>query len=602
MSNGQPWWYAQCLANIQSLPGPGNVMCETNHCDNSIVKVYSEKFCNCVSPWPNGCVPIASPPPHCCSYSATSPVVIMEYNCYCCCGCFANNTPVAYDKDRYKPIVEFEVNVDMVYVADDVSLKSWSQRRVLFSAGAGDQGARNMMVKVSYGEGADHDYLLVNRGQLFLLPDRTLKPASALVPGRNSVVKADGTPLGVIALEAGIFKKGMHHVATSRGAASSPDGHLLLAKGIVCGDWALQVGLSSAEARATLPLAKDLDHAPEFGTREYAAKHAQLEHKPFRAIVSGKQVKAASPEEFEALDADDAAYIPENAFAFLTEDQSWDIYNSKDAAIAPPASQAGKENVGYLFTLFGAFYPQIEFYYDERNVMPNAYYFEEYGTSRVIVTGGLARCHVIGFEGLALAIANVVGATTGGPPLNDNGLSCMGMAAYSAVGGVMTHVWYGLGAMPIIKAGLVQLQALFDCIDPTHRGGSDSCMNISTDCRLQAMQAPLSMLPLPHCAGGPPDPALQVAGATVFTGMPKSVVTVSFNMPVDQVTGLQPANYAFAPLAEVLSVRFSPGGAFHVNIEVGLVPNIPYTVTAVGVLSQDQQPLVPGKDSASFKT
>src|SRR5262245_7815494 len=137
MSNGN-WWYAQCLANIQAL---GSTMCPTNHCDASIVKNYSEQYCNCKGAFPNGCVPVNNPPPNCCSYSAVSPVPIISENCYCCCGCFANNTPVAYDKDRYKPIVEFEVNVDMAYVADDVSLKSWSQRRVLFSNGAGDTGA-----------------------------------------------------------------------------------------------------------------------------------------------------------------------------------------------------------------------------------------------------------------------------------------------------------------------------------------------------------------------------------------------------------------------------------------------------------------------------
>jgi hypothetical protein len=598
MSNGQPWWYAQCAANIKLLQAPYNVMCDANHCDSAMVVGYSEMYCACQPPYPNSCS--QPPPPGCCGWSATTPVPVMSLGCYCCCGCFANSTPVAFDKDHYKPIIEFEVNVDMVYVADDVSLKSWSQRRVLFSAGAGDAGAANMMLKVSYGEGADKDYLLVNRGQIFLLPDRTLKPASALVPGVDSVVKADGTPLPVIALEAGIFKKGMHHVATSVGAATSPNGHLLLAKGIVCGDWALQVALSSEQLRAGLPLAKDLDHAPEFGTREYAAAYATLEHKAFRAIVPGKQAATASATEFESLDEGGAAYIPENAFAFLTSDQSWDIFNH--APISPPLSQAGKENVRYLFKLFSAFYPNIEFYYDERSLMPNAYYFEEYGTSRVIVTGGLARCQDMRFEGLALAIANIVGATTGGPPLNDSGVSCMGVAAYSAIGGVMTEVWFGLGALSIIKAGIPQLENLFAWIQPNNRGGSDTCMHISTDCRIAAMQASLNMMPLPHCAGGPPDPALEVVGATATAGLPHSIVTVTFNMPVDQVTGLAPANYAFNPLAEATSVSLAPGNPSAVAIKVNLALKTSYTVTAVGVLSQSQQPLVPGQDSASFTT
>ena len=42
---------------------------------------------------------------------------------------------------------------------------------------------------------------------------------------------------------------------------------------------------------------------------------------------------------FAALDADDSAYVPENAFSFLTKDQSWDIFTK--APMASPASLAG---------------------------------------------------------------------------------------------------------------------------------------------------------------------------------------------------------------------------------------------------------------------
>jgi hypothetical protein len=598
MSNGgQPWWYAQCLANIQKMPPPYNVMCEVNHCDNNMVQAYSELVCSCQPPYQNGCAP--TPTPGCCPYSATSPVPVLSLSCFCCCGCFANNTPVAFGKDQYKPIIEFEVDVDTIYVADDVSLKSWSRRPVRFSSGAGDAGAANMMLKVTYGA-PTQDYLLVNRGQLFLLPDRTLKPAASLIPGTDSLITADGTPHLVVALEAGIFKKGMHHVATSTRAATSPDGHLLLAKGIVCGDWALQIALSSPAAHQTLPLAKDLGHAPEFGTREYSAMAPHLEHKPFRSIVPGTRLAAVPRDEFEPFDSDDAIEIPKDAFAFLTLDQSRDIHDS--ASIAPPLSQAGKESLHYLFKLFGAFYP-IEFDYDERNVMPNAYYFEkDDGTGHVVVTGGLVRCKDMNYEGLALAIASVVGATTGGPPLNDSGVSCIGIAAYSAVGDVMTSVFLGLGALPIIKAGMPQLESLFARIQPKHRGGSDTCMNISTTCRIEAMNAAFNMMPLPYCAGGPPDPTLEVVGATATAGLPHSVVTVTFNAPVDQVTGLAPANYAFDPLAEAFAADPVAGNPSAVAIKVNLALKTSYTVTAVGVLSLDQQPLVPGQDTASFTT
>ncbi len=412
------------------------------------------------------------------------------------------------------------------------------------------------------------------------------------------MVKADGTPLAVVALEAGMFKKGLHHIATSTGAAHSPNGHLLLAKGIVCGDWALQVALSSEQHRAALPLAKELDHAPEFGTREYAAAHAHLEHKPFRSMVKGAKPAVAAAGEFEAFDSDDAAHLPETAFSLLTLEQSRQVHDKED--IAPPVSQAGKDSVRYLFKLFGAYYPQIKFYYDERSLLPNAYYIEQFGTASVVITGGLVRCRALRYEGLALVIATVVGAVTGGPPYNRSGQSCLGMAAYSAVGGVLGDIFFGLKAVPIIKGGMAQLQALFKNISAP--SPVDNCMNISPACLLQSMQASFDLMPLPHCAGGPPDPELEVVGATVVAGKPNSVVTVTFNLPVDPVTGTAPANYAFDPLAETFSASLVQDNASAVAITVDLAAKTSYTVTAVGVMSQDQQPLVPGKASASFKT
>jgi len=43
----------------------------------------------------------------------------------------------------------------------------------------------------------------------------------------------------------GIEGQEMHHVATSTTATTSPEGHLVLMNGVVCGDWALQVGVAT---------------------------------------------------------------------------------------------------------------------------------------------------------------------------------------------------------------------------------------------------------------------------------------------------------------------------------------------------------------------
>ena len=589
----QPWWYAQCLANIQSL---GGTMCQTNHCDSSIVKNYSEQYCNCKGSFPNGCVPVQNPPPNCCSYSAVSPVPIISENCYCCCGCFANNTPVAFDKDQYKAIVEFQVG-DLVYVADDINLSSFSQRQVMWSSGAGDVGAVNPMIKITFGTVEKNDYLLVNRAQLFLVEGSKLKPAAALVPGQDSLITADGSPRSILSLQVGYFKKGMHHIATSKDATTNPDGHLIIAKGIIAGDWALQVGLSTSTTHAMLvDGAHDL---PEFGTKEYeqALTAVGLDISPFRVAVTGFVETEISAAEFEAFDESSQAYIPENAFAFLTPDQAYDVSQS---SIAPPASQAGKASVLYLFKLFGAFYPTVKFYYAEQNLTPNAYFFEEYGVTQLVVTGGLARCQTVKFEGMALIMATMVGAIASGPPFNDEGWSCLGVASYSASASTLPNVWIGMQSVPIYKAGLQQITELFNLIKPDHRGGSNTCMGVSTDCRIAAMQAGFTMLPLPACAGGPPDPALEVTGADGVIGLPRGTVTVSFNMNVDPQTASQPANYGFAPLARTFAAQVSATDPTQVMVLVELVDGTDYVLTVDGVLSENQQPLVPGKNTANF--
>jgi hypothetical protein len=595
----QPWWYAQCLLNIQNLPGGGGTMCPDNHCDNTIIKQYAEAYCNCTSSYPNGCVPVQNPPANCCSYSAVSPLPVMSDNCYCCCGCFANNTPVAFDKDQYKAIVDYQIG-DLVYVADDINLKSFSQRQVLWSAGTGDEGAENPMLRITFGSPTKNDYLLVNRAQLFLVPGAKLKPAGLLIPGQDALVASDGSPRQVLSLEVGTFKKGLHHIATSTKAATSPDGHLILAKNIVAGDWALQVGLST-QSRSNLSLADGVESLPEFGTKEYEQSVASLglEVTPYRVAVAGLPGPTASDEEFVAFDEASGAYIPENAFSFLTPDQAYDVAGGP---ATPPAAQAGKQNVLYLFKIFGAFYPTVKFYYDEQNLTPNSYFFEEYGVTQLVITGGLARVQAIKYEGMALIIATMIGAIASPPPFNDQGFSCLGVASYSAVGSTLPNVWIGMDSVPIFHLGLAQITEVFSYVQTSHQGGGDTCMNVSLDCRIQAMNNAFELLPLPACAGGPPDPALDVTGATGNVGVPHGHVTVTFNLNVDPITGSQPANYALEPLAPTFEAKISPTDPKSVVVIADLKRATKYELTVTGVLSDQQQPLLPGENTAIFTT
>jgi hypothetical protein len=254
----------------------------------------------------------------------------------------------------------------------------------------------------------------------------------------------------------------------------------------------------------------------------------------------------------------------------------------------------------YLFKLFGAFYPTVQFVYDEQNPTPNAYFFEENGVTPLVVTGGLAGCQPVKLEGMALIIATMVGAIAGGPPFNDQGWSCLGVASYATSAGILPNVWIGMQSVPIFKAGLEQVTELFNLIKPDHRGGSNTCMGVSTDCRITAMNAGFDMLPLPACASGAPDPALEVTGADGHVDLPHGTVTVSFNLNVDPLTASEPANYGFDPLADSFAAQVSKTDPTTVLVSVDLQEKTDYVLTVTGVLSEDKQPLVPGKNTAKF--
>lgn len=584
-----PWWYAPCLATIKMM---GGEPCGTDfsHCNTTIIQRYAEAICSCAPGYPDGCAG-TNPPPNCCSYTAASPIPVISDNCYCCCGCMANHTPVAVSATEYKSIEDFAIN-DRVYVADDVSLQTWRQRLVEWSSGTGP--GTNTMIKVTYGDADDNDYLIVNRAQPFLMSDRTLKLATKLVPGTDALVTGAGTARPVLALEIGSFDQGLHHIATSTQPATSPNQHLILAKGIVCGDWALQVALTTANA-VSLGFAAGHADDPELGTTAYEEANPDLTVTPFSAAIM-EHVGSADDPRFTAFGAS-STQIPEDAPGFLTQDQAWELQGAVPQL--PPTSDAGKAVMFYLFKLFNAFYPEIGFYLDNENTLPNAYAFNAYGQRFVVVTGGLIRTQGVGFEMLAFVLARAMASFDGGPPLNDAGYSCTGQADYAAIAGVILQVWIGLQSAPIVKGAMTQVSALFGNI-VQNRGGTNTCMGVSLDCRIQAMQAAYDLLPLPQCAGGPPDPALEVSSAAGSAGDPHGTVTVTFSLPVDPDTASELGNYAFDPLVDSYSARVADDDRSSVVISADVTAGQEYTVKVTGVLSIEQQPLVPQHSSATF--
>jgi hypothetical protein len=600
-----PPWLPGCKANIAKIPG--GVLCSDQHCTEA--QQQNHMICYCQAPWNNGCPEDPNNrPPNCCSYSATSPVYValQSGGCYCCCGCFSFDTQVAISDTETRAISEIMLG-DLVYVAEDASLKKWGTKTVQFSSGTGTVSKGSVMIQVDFGSDPNHvTTLYVTQNQVFYMPGAKLKRANKLVPG-DLLVRQDGSTVPVISLTVGKYEKGIHHIATSQNLATNMAGHLILAKGIVCGDYALQL------TTGTEFYIDGHDALPELGTKEYLEAYKHIPHvSTFKASSLAPAANDADKgHEDGVYRTENPAFIPygENGIArvpddvnyFVTKQQAKDIL--KNAPQAPPGSGAGLDIYNYLTKLFKGFYPDMNFYLDDGNELPNAYSFVEYDKKFIVVNGGLIRTEAVMFELLALVLAHEVGHLTGGNPKGRNGYTCEGMADFAAIGSVFPYVWFGFYSFGYRQAALEQVQTFFNFIDKDHRGGllGSRCNNISIDCRLKSMNAAASSRLLPFCAGGPADPFLEVTGATAASsGGHMSDVTISFNVPVNVDTAESIGNYAFNPRASAFSVKVSATNPSKVIVSATLKPGTDYQVTVYNVLSAKDEPLVTGKNSASF--
>jgi hypothetical protein len=592
------WPTPGCKAAIDKIPG--GVVCAQAHCDDTAAG-YLHDYCACKIPPTLGQNP--------CPYNADSPVAqwVDGVLCFCCCMCFAYGTPIEIPGNRQKVIEEFQVG-DLVMAANvgPNNELTWLPKTVEFSNGTGDITAPSVMVMVLFQADGGEDYLIVTKNHLFLMPSGRLKRADTLVPGQDSLVRADGTTTPVVGLSVGEINKGVHHIATSLTTTTTMNGHLLNSKGIVSADYALQI--SNIEQENAGIMVEGHESLPVFGTEAYlaayAGAYAGVTGNSFRVGTPNVNFADYSPEGFRhlALDGDEELKeVPADARSYITKDQAKDI--QRDAPQLPPGSTAGIDVVYYLFQLYKGFYPEIEFELDLDSNLPNAYAFkDDEGIARIRVNGGLLRINAIKFNSLAMILANRIGGMFGGPPLNDQGYSCEGQADYSGVGVVLRKIWYGGLYGDIVGPGLKELDEFFGYISPDNSTGvpGDTCTYISIDCRKQAMNAALMSIPLPECAGGPKTPFLEVTAASAAVDGTNQIVTVSFNTDVDPTTVGDLSNYVLTPKGPVTAAALDPTDSTKLNLTVEIELDEEYTIRVFNVLSANDEPIVPGKNRATF--
>jgi hypothetical protein len=588
-----PYTYS-CQATVCQY---GEQMCTDLHCSQRSATL--DKYCHCQGVYEVNKVPctVNGQPAMCCPFNQYTAYRVESADgsaCYCCCSCFAWGTPIAVP-EGIKEIQNFLVG-DPVMVAGE-SL-SWGPATVEFSDGTGVDTFASEMVQVTFaGREGGEAHLVVTPNHLFFTPGGRLRPAGTLVPG-DLLVQFDGTTTPVLRLELGLLKVGVHHIATSTTTAHSMEGHLLNSNGIVTADYALQVSMSDAGTADRL-LVEGHQELAWFGTPEYARANPHLQVDGFSARAAGANTTAEETHapSFEPFGGR-AVRIPEHAQRFFSRKQALQL--AERAPQFPYSSGAGVEIIRYLFKVYGAFYPGVNFYLDAESLEPNAWSFREYGMSHVVVSGALGRLKDLGLQGMGVVVAHELGHLFGGQPQNGLGYTCEGASDYAGVAAIMRQAWLGTLYGTMARTGVAQVETLFGYLDPGSTHPESTCDGISLRCRSAAMMAGMNGLPLPACAGGEDITYLEVTGADAEEVEGAARVTVRFNVPVNPDTATDPANYLFEPYAEVLSAEASTADPAHVVLTTGIVDGGTYRVRVVNVLSADNEFLFPGFDHATF--
>lgn len=484
----------KCLENIAKL-GPDAHYCTDPADTCQQAAAYIHAVCNCLPPFDF---------PGVCPYTSDSP--IPAYNgkelCYCCCSDYVT---VAVGDNQLRGMQEL-VPGDMVLTASvDPATQNllWETRPIAFSQGTGNLTEQSSAVVVLFHpDGHNEQSLVVNRNQLFYMPDGTLRRADTLVPGLDMVVTFDGKRAPVTGLSTST-SQGTHHIATSQEPATSVDNHLISIKGVVCGDYALQISMVGRNT-------DDEKVRPTFGTREYLERHSgYLTIDSLGVRTAEYQAVPVLTESLLGLIGESATNdpLPTAVQLFFTNQQSLDILNNPDAVRHYPPTDTVVKMANNLLKTCADAYPDITFMLDTAssiNASMNSYAVLLNNQKYVVITSGLISLDAIKPESLAVIIAHGIAYINSGSATSPGDFSCVGKADYDAVGTVCSKVWYSYYNQ-LIPSALSQLEDIFQLIVPaSDRQGlpGDTCMNISTDCRLQAMNTAFMSLPLPACAGG----------------------------------------------------------------------------------------------------
>jgi hypothetical protein len=508
-------------------------------------------------------------------------------NCYCCCSCFARATPITVPTGA--------VAIGDLVEGDEILAGSvngggvtWSPQRLGFSQGS-TGGYEPAMVYLHYGD--EDRALIASVDQPLMLADGKLTTAGVLVPGQ-SLVDQDGNAVPLKTVSLGAYTGGVHHIATQTRWHGSVDGHLMLAGGVVAGDFTLQLHFRQVDGALKVD---EHDALPAVGTPEYVAQHG-LAHVGERLVFAASPDAAGPPEgpQFSSYAVTPVA-LPHGAASFLTDKQAADLVASGKQR--PISDRSGSENAQQGIALVSGFYRDFVFHLDWSRNEPNVWAFEQYGQKVVLVAGGLARMTGLLYEGITMAIAHGVARFIGGAPHTVAGLSCTGQADLYAFGVISQKIWFGNPWLKETMAGYQQLQELFGLVTSPNAGGNplDVCDDPGIECRLNTMMTALAGGALPECAGGPKPPPLTLESAT---GTPTEA-TLVFSTGLTAETAEKTANYTLTPAATITAATLDPKEDFTVHLAADLAAGS-YEISCTALASEYGATLTPDPSVAKF--
>lgn len=568
-----------CVDNVNNIPG--GHLCTWDFCK----RIQDRLNIYCKDAGENPC--------------AAVPQEEMGDPCYCCCSCFAYDTPIEAAVGEYVMVQDIVAQVDQILAgsySEGASAPNWEQRVVDYSAGI-SAGAGEAELEFDYmyylayqveDGSTPPQFIITTVDHLFLRPNGKVTPIQYLVPD-DKLVNSHGGVSNVIFVVPATYKGGLHHLTFDGFNNETLDNHLISANGVVTADYSVQLAYSNGDLNPEL-----LDVPPEQGLLR-ASEDAYRARYANQAALDFISDKTRWPAGMTPVAAESMVNVPVYARSYLTADQAADI--QANAPMLPPDNTSNVATALWLFEIFGSFFTNPIYLVDWQNDLPNAYTWEVNRQRFILLTGGLLRVQQFSQEGLSLVVAHLVSVA--------DGTECVGPADYDAVFSKTRQIWRNNLFQPSFRAGFEQVSKLFSYVneDHSHADPADICAQPSLACRLLAMESAASMGPLPDCAN--PDNYFGLVSAR--TGRQLRQVGLKFNSPVNRETAESTDNYTITSTTgtpvTVTAAKVSKLVPSEVRLDVsGIEPLTEYTVVVENVLSDTDTPIDPAHNSAVFQT